>query len=73
MTEPSVFKRAAVKLGWRYEPAYGGWINEANRRQPPAGGSDFDTYEVADTPEEACYFSGYEDEAEAAAYLRDHS
>ncbi|NNU59706.1 hypothetical protein [Ochrobactrum soli] len=63
MSKP--YKAAAKILGWRWEPAYDGYIHENRRNRPGTRPIDWDSYEVAEDAEEACFWDGIETEAQA--------
>lgn len=64
----SVYDKAAEALGWRMSQAHGGLINEGHRRGP-----EWKDYFVAHDAEDACFQDGVENDAQAAALLKDRS
>lgn len=73
MTPPTVFQQVAERKGWRWSPPHGGYINENHRdnydREGRYIGDSWASYRVADDAEEACFFDGIENEAEAHDHL----
>ena len=62
---PGVYEKAAEELGWRWSPAFDGYINDGHRNGP-----DWKDYVVAQTAEDACLLDGVENDADAEALLR---
>jgi hypothetical protein len=66
-TDPaeSIYRKAAELLGWRWEPAYDGFINENHRNRPGTRPIDWDSYNVAECAEDACFMDGVENLTQA--------
>lgn len=66
----AIWRPLAAQLGWKWSHALGGYINEGHRGRPgPSNGLGWDSYEVADTAQDACFQSGVETLDEALSKL----
>lgn len=64
----SPYQKAAELLGWRRSDAHGGMISESHRKAP-----DWSDYFIAMDAEDACFQDGIENDAEAAAYVKERA
>lgn len=64
-----IWRVAAEKLGWKWEPAYAGYIHPAHHPNGP--GNEFASYPSDVCAEEACMLDGIETLTEAVRFVTD--
>lgn len=63
------YRQAAMLLGWEWSPAHAGYITERHR----GPGLGWDSYEVQNTAEDACFADGVETDADARRVIDERS